>query len=229
MKKSLLLLFTISLLYACQPNYYKKYADTAANWEKEVNDLVALDKTEKDPENGILFIGSSSIRLWKNIDKDLSPYRPIRRGYGGASLGDLIHFTEKIVFPHQFKALGIYVANDITGSKNDKSPKEVLGLMNTLVKKVRSKYPKVPIFIIAITPTSSRWSTWEKQKEVNALWKKYCESKSNMFFVDTEKAYLNDEGKPKDELFIGDKLHQNQKGYDLWSSIIKESLNQNLK
>lgn len=227
--KNLLFVVLLSLFLACQPNYYKKYANTKAAWEKEVNALVELDKTEKDPQDAILFIGSSSIRLWKNIEKDLAPFRPIKRGYGGASLSDMIHFTKKIVFPHKFKALVIYVGNDITGSKNDKTPEEVLGLTKTLVKKVRSKYPKTPIFIIGITPTSSRWLAWKKQKEVNTLWMNYCESKSNMYFIDTEKAYLDIEGNPKDELFIGDKLHQNQNGYDLWSLIIKESLIKNLK
>ncbi|MFY7890648.1 MAG: GDSL-type esterase/lipase family protein [Spirosomataceae bacterium] len=229
MKNKLIFCCLLGLLAACSPNYFKKYAATEARWKKEVSELVALDKTESDPSDGILFIGSSSIRLWKNIHQDMLPYQAIRRGYGGASFSDLIHFTDDLVYPHQFKALVVFVANDITGSADDRTPEEVLGLAKTVVKTVRRKYPNVPIFQVSITPTPSRWKVWTKQKEANELMKSYFSGQKNLYFIDTEAAYLNAKGEPRAELFIGDNLHQKQQGYDLWASLIKQSLDAHLK
>lgn len=226
-------IFLVFLLFvaACSPvkKYKETYHDMAVSWEPEIQKLEQKDKEEKDPENAILYIGSSSIRLWKNIDKDMAPYPAIQRGYGGARFTDLIYYTDRIVYPHKFRALVVFVANDITGSDQDRTPAEVLELFKGVVKIVRKKYPKVPIYSVAITPVNSRWAVWPKAKEANTLVKNYCESKPNLFFIDTEKPYLNAEGKPRAELFIGDQLHQNQKGYDLWASIIKKRLDETLK
>lgn len=229
MKSKLFIYCLLGLLTACSPNYFKKYASTEERWKKEVSELVALDKTEPDPSDGILFIGSSSIRLWKNIHQDMLPYHAIRRGYGGASFTDLIHFTDDLVYPHQFKALVVFVANDITGSAEDRTPEEVLGLAKTVVKTVRKEYPHVPIFQVSITPTPSRWKVWAKQKQANELMKAYFSSHKNLYFIDTEAAYLNEKGEPRGELFISDNLHQKQQGYDLWASLIKQSLDAHLK
>jgi hypothetical protein len=224
--KNLLLLFVL-FVTACSP--VKKYYETAKSWEPEIQKLEQKDKEEKDPENAILYIGSSSIRLWKNIDKDMAPYPAIQRGYGGARFTDLIYYTDRIVYPHKFRALVVFVANDISGSDQDKTPAEVLDLYKGVVKIVRKKFKKEPIYFIGITPVNSRWATWPKAREANRLIREWSESTPNQFYIDTEAAYLNAEGKPRAELFIGDQLHQNQKGYDLWSSIIKKKLDETLK
>ena len=92
------------LITSCSP--LKKFEGTAAKWEKDIIKLENLDKSKKQNKDAILFIGSSSIRLWRSIKKDLAPYESIKRAYGGARYTDLIHFTERLVSPHdvhQFK------------------------------------------------------------------------------------------------------------------------------
>lgn len=222
MKKIVFLLSTVLILSSC--DVYKKYADNADGWENEITDLEYQDDIEKYSDDAVLFIGSSSIRLWKTIEEDMAPYEPIRRGYGGAHFSDLIHFTKRLVYPHHFQALCIFVANDITGGENDLTVNETMKLFKEVVNTVRVKYPEVPIFQIAVTPTSSRWKVWPEVQKLNAAFKKYCDENANMYFIDPAERYLNDQGMPRDELFIGDKLHQNEAGYDIWAEEIKKEL-----
>jgi hypothetical protein len=226
MKKTLVLLLSICI-FACSPT--RKFRDAAKSWEPEIQKLEARDKTEKDPDNAILFIGSSSIRLWKNIQQDMAPYPVIQRGYGGAKFTDLLVYAKRIVYPHQFRAVAVFVANDITGAKDDKTPREVLGMFKSLEKIIRKKNKNQPIYFIAITPNKSRWKVWPQQREANALIQAYCKTKKNLQFIETEAKYLGTDGLPIDEYFIGDKLHQTQKGYDVWASVIKNKLNETLK
>jgi hypothetical protein len=226
MKKYTFLLPLLVLL-ACSP--VKKYADTKSYWIEDVEKLEALDKVEKYPDDAILFIGSSSIRLWNNIEADIAPYTPIRRGYGGAHFYDLIHFTDKLVSPHKIQALVIFVANDITGGDADIAPKEVLKLFKHTVNEARKSQPNIPIFQIAITPTPSRWAVWDKTKAVNKLMQSFCERTDNLYFIETEGAFLDEEGQPRPELFIKDMLHLKQVGYDIWKEIIKAELDAVLK
>ena len=220
------LIFIFVFFVSCSP--LKKYEDSGEKWEKEIIKLESLDQKENYSNNAILFIGSSSIRLWKSIKQDLAPYEPIKRGYGGARYSDLIHFTDRLVSPHKVKAVGVFVANDITGGINDLSPKEVLNLVKFIVKKIRKSHKNKPIFFIETTPTSKRWKVWNKISKANDLIKNFSSNNSNIFYIDTRSFYITSNGIPSDDFFIKDKLHLNSKGYKLWAKIIKESFDKNL-
>ena len=220
------LIFIFIFFISCSP--LDKYEDTREKWEKEIKKLESLNEIENYSDNAILFIGSSSIRLWKSIKQDLAPYESIKRGYGGARYSDLIHFTERLVSPHKVKAVGVFVANDITGGINDLSPKEVLNLVKFIVKKIRKSHKNKPIFFIETTPTSRRWKVWDKISKANDLIKDFSSNNRDVFYIDTRSFYITSNGMPNDDFFIRDKLHLNSKGYKLWAKILKESFDKNL-
>ncbi len=197
-------------------------------WEKDIKELESLDQKQVDAKDPILFIGSSSIRLWTSMAEDMAPWPTIRRGYGGAKFTDLVVFAERLVAKHDYRALAVFVANDITGGADDKSPEEVVGLCKMLVKLVRKTHPDKPIFFIAITPNSKRFHVWDKIHRANELIQQYAESDPKIHFIDTEKYYFGEDGKPRDELFVEDKLHQNAVGYKQWAAIIKKQLDADL-
>ncbi len=216
-----------SVIFLTSCNVSRKYVrDSSVKWEKDILQFEQRDKNEKDPENAILVAGSSSIRLWSTLKEDLAPYPVIQRGFGGSKFSDLAVFTKRIVYPHQFRALVIFEANDITGSATDKSPREVAKLFGNIVHTVRKKYADVPIFVIEITPTGSRWPVWSKIKEANQLLKESCGKMHNTWFIETAAAYLNKDGEPRNELFIKDKLHQNRNGYVIWGDLVRGKLDE---
>jgi len=207
----------------------KKYPVEDRAWAfPEIEVFEKLDSQVNYPDDAILFIGSSSIRLWKTLDKDMEPYNVIQRGYGGANFRDVIYFTERILADHKLKMVVCFIANDISGSSDDGSPREVLRLFKLFINQVRSKHPEIPIMQISITPTKSRWEYWKKINKTNDLIKTYCLKKENLFFIDTVKRFLNDEGKPKTEWFVNDQLHLNKLGYAEWSNIIKDAISREI-
>lgn len=222
-----LLLISIPLFQCSSP--LKKYELTAIRWEKDIQEFERLDTIEKYPENAILFTGSSSIRLWKTIEKDMAPYPVIQRGFGGSTMSDVAYYIKRIVYPHQFKAVVLFVGNDITGSLIDKTPEEVLNLFMYIHRTIHSRFPDKPIYFIEITPTNSRWKAWPEIKKVNAQIQQFCQSKSNTYFIETANLYLGSDGKPNASLFAEDQLHQNWEGYKLWTKAIKDKLGTTLK
>ena len=229
------LFFVIFLFFSCSP--LKKYELTGKKWEDEIKKLEVLDKKETYSNQAVLFIGSSSIRLWKSIEEDLDTYEPIKRGYGGAHYYDIIHFTNRLVSPHKVKAIAIFVANDITGKENginnqtvnrDLSPKEVLRLVKFVTKEIRKSHEKVPVFFIETTPTSKRWKVWDKISKANDLIENYTSKYENLYYINTRSFYIGSDGIPNDSLFVKDKLHLNREGYKLWGKIIKENFDKNL-
>ena len=158
----------------------------------------------------------------------MKPYDVIQRGYGGARLSDFAVYAEEIFTPLPGRALVLFIANDITGSDKDKSPEEVNKLFLNVVKTFRKSHPGAPVFWIQVTPTSSRWKVWPEIREANELIRQTCERGNNLYFIRTDYAFLNEQGLPKDELFVADKLHLNTDGYRLWTGIIKNELDKAL-
>ena len=226
--RNIISLLFVAFIFSCSP--LKKYENTGNVFEKEILNLEQLDFKNKADKNDLLFIGSSSIRLWNDIENDMLPYSSVKRGYGGAHYYDLIHFTERLITNHSPKAILIFVANDITGSNdvfktnNDLSTEEVKKLFKYCYKSIRKIHKQVPVFVIETTPTPSRWDVWDKISEANDLINSYCESKLNLHFITTRDKFIDDNGLPIKSFFISDELHLNKKGYKLWSEIIKEKL-----
>lgn len=211
-------------MLACSPARKYRNLPEVLSWENDIHKFEQLDKSEKYPDDAILFAGSSSIRLWETLGRDMSPYNVIQRGFGGSKLSDLAVYADRIFTPHPSKAIVIFVANDITGSEKDKTPKEVALLFGNVLKTIRESHPVTPVFWIEITPTQSRWKVWPVIQQGNALIKDLCAKSKNTYFISTSSAFLDDKGLPKPELFREDKLHLTPQGYAVWTEIIKKDL-----
>jgi lysophospholipase L1-like esterase len=111
------------------------------------------------------------------------------------------------------------------GTDQDKTPKEVAALFRNVLKTIRKSHPLTPVFWIAVTPAPSRWKVWPEIQKANELIRNICEQKKNAYFIKTDFAFLNENGKPMDELFRDDKLHLTEKGYAVWTQIIRTELN----
>ncbi len=220
-----LLLITFLVITSCAP--IKKYSELpeVKAWESDIEKFEEMDVTKSYPSDAILFTGSSSIRMWSTINKDMLPYNIIQRGYGGAKLSDFVVYADRIIYPHQCQAIVIFIGNDIAGNDNDKSPLEVSGLFRKTLYIIRRKFPDTPVFWISITPTPSRWHVWPEIREANEMIRKICENHRNTYYIDTEKSFLTTSGLPNNDLFIADRLHLNADGYTIWTGIIKNQLN----
>jgi hypothetical protein len=199
-------------------------AASLERWDKEIAALEARDRTETHGPDSILFIGSSSIRLWKDIADGMAPYRPIQRGFGGSNWTDVVVFADRLIAAHNPRAFVFFVGNDITGRENDRTPAQVVALFSEVLATLRAKHPTTPVFYVAVTPSGSRFAAWPKIKAGNRAIQAFCEATPNTYFIPTESAYFDAEGRPRDELFVADRLHLNPDGYVRWGAIIKSHL-----
>ncbi len=173
-----------------------------------------------------LFTGSSSIRLWKNIEQDIYPYLPLVRAYGGSKLSDYIFYCERLTGKHTWNAAVVFIANDITGSSDDKTPGEVLSLMKLTVKLLRKHHPDAHVFRIETMPVPCRFQVWDNVSRANDLIRDYCERHQDLYFIPTRDFTLTGSGIPDTTLFLPDNLHLNTRGYALWTARIRQYLDE---
>lgn len=198
-------------------------------WSKAMAEFDKRNQTEKDPANAIMFIGSSSIRRWTTMATDMAPYATIRRGYGGAKYTDMGVFVERIVSPHQYRALVMFVGNGVVGKPEDHTPDQIEALTRHIVATSHRHQPEAPVLLIEITPCESRFNAWPKIRAVNARLREVALSTPNTYFIPTASHYLKSDGTPQPELFVSDKLHLSEDGYELWSSLIRKRLDDVLR
>jgi hypothetical protein len=222
-------LIVLLLLISCTPLQTYRSSPEVKAWEPEIEKFEQLDNSKSYPDDAILFAGSSSIRLWSTINRDMRPYDVIQRGYGGAKLSDFVVYADRIIYPHPCKAIVIFIANDISGDQSDKSPLEVSKLFRQTLYVIRRNFRETPVFWISITPTPARWHVWPEIKEANEMIKEICQNHRFTYYINTEPAFLSSSGLPRNELFVEDRLHLNDQGYAIWSRIIKDNLDKVLK
>lgn len=200
--------------------------DTAVvRWEKEIAALEALDQTEVDPAEAILFIGSSSIRLWDTLAADLKPWPVIRRGYGGARYRDLCHFASRLVAAHDPRGIVVFVANDITSPTDSPSAEQVMLDVRATLEAIRACHPAVPVLFVAVTPTESRWKAWPQIEQLNEALADLAATEPETCFIPTADRFLDPAtGRPNPSLFQNDKLHLSPACYRIWAELISAAL-----
>jgi lysophospholipase L1-like esterase len=196
----------------------------AAKWEKDIAAFETADKTKPPPKDGILFIGSSSIRMWKSLGVDFPGLKAINRGFGGSQIIDSVHFMDRIVIPYHPRMIVLYAGgNDINAGK---SPEQVFNDFKTFVANAQRALPQTRIAYISIAPNPARWAQVEKIKAANKLIEDFAKGNSQLAFINVFPQMLGEDGKPKPDIYLDDKLHMNAKGYELWVSIVKPYLHQ---
>ena len=193
-------------------------ADDFAKWEKEIAAFEQHDRESPPPKNAIVFVGSSSIRLWSSLAEDFPHHRVLNRGFGGSEIADSVHFADRIVIPYAPRMVVMYAGgNDIN---NGKAPDRVAADFKAFVETVRAKLPDVEIAYISSAPNPARWAQVEKVKALNAMNAEFIATQPRMKFINVFPHMLAEDGMPKPDIFRDDRLHMNPEGYKIWTRII---------
>jgi lysophospholipase L1-like esterase len=191
-------------------------------------DIAAFKKQDSisfPTANQILFVGSSSFTNWTDVQSYFPKYKILNRGFGGSSLQDVTRYADKIIYPYQPKQIVIYCGeNDIAGD-TAVTGKTVFERFKILYNGIRTNLPKVPIAYICMKPSPSRWHLRQQMMDGNKQIETFLKNKKrNGKFINIWNRMLDKTGKPKEEIFLEDKLHMNVKGYAIWQTIIQPCL-----
>lgn len=207
---SALLAITTSFVYG---EAVPSQQSPSTKWEKEIAAFEAADKTTPPPQGAILFVGSSSIRLWDNMASYFPGYQIIQRGFGGGELSDVVQYADRIVIPYKPRIIIVGAGgNDIRARKQ---PEEVLASFKAFVEKVRAKLPNVRICFMSLYPSPSDWKGHEQQEKANALIAKYISTGSDLHYIDLWTPMLGADDQPCTDIFKADKHHNNEAGYKI--------------
>jgi len=190
---------------------------------KEIRAFKTADSAQPPAQNAIVFVGSSSFRMWKDIDQDFPGHVLINRGFGGSSLPHVIDYADEIIVPYKPKQVVIYCG------ENDFMNKSVTSEIVTdrfiqLFNLLRKELPAAEIVFVSMKPSPSRQHLMPQMARANEAIREFLDKKPASAFVDIWKPMLDEKGAPRRELFLKDMLHMNERGYAIWQRAIKPHL-----
>ena len=215
MKYIIIVFFFVTLAgYTQDPNRFKE--EVGAIQEK-------YDTLWDSSKETIVFTGSSSVRIWKNLESVFPNHQIVNSGFGGSQASDLLAFSEELILSFNPYQVFIYEGdNDIAANKK---PKEIVNTTLAIIKRIREKSRDTQIILIAAKPSIIRWSLKRKYKNFNRKLKKLCKKDNLLQFADIWKPMLQGR-RLKQDIFEDDGLHMNVKGYEIWYTVIKPFINQ---
>lgn len=204
------------------PLLQKDTLPEGARFKKEIEAFLSNDATNPPPKNAILFIGSSSIRLWTNLASDFPAHSVFNRGFGGSEISDSIAYAHRIVIPYQPRLILFYAGgNDINGGK---LPEVVFEDFKRFVATVHQSLPQTKIAAISIAPTLARWPQVDKVRKANSLIEYFTRSDKRLSFINVFDSMLGEDGLPRQDIFAKDRLHLNDRGYAIWKRALQPIL-----
>lgn len=195
---------------------------SAAQWESAIEAFEEADRTNPPPEGTVLFTGSSSIAGWDTLAEDFPGHRVVNRGFGGSQIADCRYFAGRIVLPYRPEMIVFYAGeNDLAAGV---SAAEVADEFRRFVETVRAELPETRIAYISMKPSPARRHLLDAQREGNRRIREFIEKEDGLSYIDVFHAMLDENGEPREELFVDDRLHMNEKGYELWTGLVRPHL-----
>ncbi len=190
-------------------------------WGPSIEKFEEADQMEPVKPGQVLFIGSSSIRLW-DLKQSFPELDALNRGFGGSQLEDSIAFFDRIVKPYQPRQIILYAGDNDLGK--GKTPVQVYQDFQTFAALVKEHLPNTTLVFIAIKPSLKRWNIVHRVRAANALINVDCVEDETLTFLDIDTPMIAEDGLPKQDLFKTDGLHLNEKGYEIWTEVLRTHL-----
>jgi len=221
MKRSNLYIFLLTCLVGVAVQFNATAQESKPFWS-EIQAFQKQDSIAMPPKNGIVFVGSSSVRMWTNAEETFKKYQVINRGFGGSTLADAILYQDELIFRYEPRQVVIYTGeNDVASGV---SATETFERFKTLVTNIRAKMPEVPLVFMSMKESPSRKQYRDTLLKANAMIKDYIAGMPKAVYLDVNAKMLDKKGNTRPELFREDMLHMKKAGYDIWEKAIRPHL-----
>ncbi|MBN1465502.1 hypothetical protein JXA02_07060 [candidate division KSB1 bacterium] len=218
MKKNICML--IALAFAIE--IHSQADPDPSRFNEEIKTFRAWDSKNAIPAQHVLFVGSSSIRMWRTAD--MFPDLPIvNRGFGGAHFSDMLFFKDDILLRYGAPlCIVLYCGDNDVASGVD--ARQVIENFQAWWTLVQDNFPSTSLIYLPIKPCPSRWNKWPEAKKVNDAIRAMAERDAGLYYADTATPVLETGEPPAQDLFMEDLLHLSDKGYAIWTAVLRPLL-----
>ena len=189
-----------------------------SRWRESFDAFAGDDRAHSPSSGGVVFVGSSSIRLWKDLEREFGTEGIIKRGFGGSRMSDCARYVPQLVLAYRPRIVVIYAGdNDLAEGG---TPEGVLHSYESFVEQVHASLPATRIAFVSVKPSPSRESLIPAIIVTNELVEAFSKRYDYLEFIDVYSKMLDAKGHARSDLFLADRLHLNAAGYAIWKDAI---------
>ena len=199
----------------------------AEPYVNEIRKFEAADATTLPAAGGIVFVGSSTFRIWDTAAA-LPELSIINRGFGGSHMEDVLQYADRIVTKYRPTLVVLYEGdNDL---KFGKSPAVVMRQIRQFADLLARQTPRPRLALVSVKPSPARAMLMPQMNELNAMQKAFADENPQWAaYLDMVSLTLDAQGQPRPELYRADGLHLNAAGYVLWTDAMRPALEKLLR
>jgi beta-glucosidase len=141
-------------------------------------------ETEVGDHNGVVFLGDSITEIWKSLPQAFPDLKVVNRGISGDTTRGVLYRLDADVLSLDPRAIVLLIGTNDIGAGAD--PRDISDNIKGILKRIRKKYPKIPVVVCEVMPSSEKQhrpaATIEK---LNQLIEKDVKHKSHVYLCDT--------------------------------------------
>ena len=179
-----------------------------------------------DGKFDVVMVGDSITHFWEDFnywsggldvfDSMRKDYRLLNLGYGG-------DHTEHVLWRLENGELDGYTAKCFTlmiGTNNRDKPEETAEGVKQILALIAKKHPEAKTLLLPIFPRGKPDdANRANNAKVNAIVKDFADGEKVIWFDFTDR-FLEPDGTIKPGLFLGDRLHPQKGGYEVWRDAV---------
>ncbi|WP_138991009.1 GDSL-type esterase/lipase family protein [Larkinella sp. C7] len=192
-------------------------------FESEIKAYEAKAVDDPPVPGSTFFVGSSTWRLWGSaLEEDFSLFSPVNRGFGGATIPDVVRVMDRIILPHRPARIVFSCGgNDLAGGDD---PETVVKNFKTFLARLWQSNPLTEVYFVSNRHSPARQKFRKQGDRFNQEIKKLAGKLDGLYYIDVVPLTDGKDGKGRSELFLADGLHLNREGQQLWIPVITTAL-----
>ena len=207
-------------------------------WLENHPAMTGILNTDPTNEQGlILFYGPSNFTRWSEryhhrpLEEDIrmkdGSRAAVNHGFGSSSAEELLYFYDRAVRPWNPRALVLSTGNNW---RYGYTAAEVAFLMFRVMEWTRRDFPGIRLYLEIGKPSPSRKDSSNAikntLKELEQIFRSYSAVHDDVILIDCanipdlfQAGHTGDYDYPREELYVEDRAHFNQAGYDVYRDI----------
>ena len=203
-------------------------AKWAASWWEPRHEKV--NKRLKEGNVDLLWLGDSITHGWENQGKKIwdtyyASRNAVNMGFSGDRTEHVLWRLDHSNFENVSPKLAIVMIGTNNSNGKDNTAEEIADGIITICKRLRTRFPKMKILLLAIFPRNPKPSAQrEKNAEASLLASSIADGKT-IYYMDINQKFLTDDGTLTKDI-MPDFLHPNETGYKIWAEAIESKVAQ---
>ena len=199
-------------------------SDTLPPIDRFESQIQSLESLPRPEDGSAVFVGSSTFARWNELEKDFKSFEAHDLAFGGSTIPEINHYFDRLFAVYTPKDVVFYAGTNDIGELHHNGA-QVAADFETFEKKFHEKFPDSNLIFVSISAAPSRLDRKADYDEANMLIKDYMQKRRHCLYVDVTHVMGDGHGHPVNgNLFLPDRLHMKERGYQLWEPIIRDAL-----